>query len=303
MGNAESSPEEVPVVECGDDVFREDADAGFAPTDYALDSAAGVAANLAALNLPLEAVGEASGGDKTFTAAAVERRMSDYKLESKVLGEGGFGKVKLATCTRTGHQVAVKIIKRNKLNERAEVLLKREVKHHERLRHPNIVRLYTWIKTPARYFLVMECCPEGDLLQYLNARRRLASAEVSPGIGRGPRPWPPRLICPRLPWPRLQRPCPPQPQPALTPAPPPGRRRATSSVTSCSGCASATAWASSTETSSWRTSCSPPTPPPRPPPPGGSGEWSRLQTLASPTSRPSASRRPTAARRCTRRPS
>ena len=30
------------------------------------------------------------------------------------------------------------------------------------------MRLYTWIKSPAKYYLVMECCAEGDLLKHLN---------------------------------------------------------------------------------------------------------------------------------------
>ena len=53
------------------------------------------------------------------------------------------------------------------------MLLQREVKHHERLKHENIVRLFTWISTPQRYFLVMECCGKGDMLGYLNKRRKL----------------------------------------------------------------------------------------------------------------------------------
>ena len=72
-----------------------------------------------------------------------------YSCKTDVqLGEGAFGKVRLATSTRTAHRVAVKVIKRKKLNERAELLLQREVKHHEKLRHENIVRLHTFIMTP-----------------------------------------------------------------------------------------------------------------------------------------------------------
>ena len=91
-------------------------------------------------------------------SGAIIRNLGDYRLEKHVLGEGAFGKVRLATSTRTGHRVAVKVIKRKKLNERAEVLLQREVKHHEKLRHANIVRLHTFIMTPSKYYLVMEYC-------------------------------------------------------------------------------------------------------------------------------------------------
>ena len=44
----------------------------------------------------------------------------------------------------------------------------REVGHHEKLRHENIVRLHAWVKTPARYYLVMEFCARGDLLAHVN---------------------------------------------------------------------------------------------------------------------------------------
>ena len=102
------------------------------------------------------------------TGGVIIRNLGDYRLERQVLGEGAFGKVRLATSTRTAHRVAVKVIKRKKLNERAEVLLQREVKHHEKLRHPNIVRLHTFIMTPTKYYLVMEYCEGGDLLHHIN---------------------------------------------------------------------------------------------------------------------------------------
>ncbi|EOD07367.1 hypothetical protein EMIHUDRAFT_258656, partial [Emiliania huxleyi CCMP1516] len=35
--------------------------------------------------------------------------LHEYQMTSTTLGEGGFGKVRLATSSRTGHQAAVKI--------------------------------------------------------------------------------------------------------------------------------------------------------------------------------------------------
>ncbi|KAL1515966.1 hypothetical protein AB1Y20_002579 [Prymnesium parvum] len=160
--------------------------AGFAATPEQAEknaqAAADAAASAAALNLdPLMMGGAPAAAEpvsKTFSVSAIERRISDYRLQPTVLGEGGFGTVKLAKSQKTGHTVAVKIIKRKKLNERSETMLQREVKHHERLKHANIVRLFTWIKTPMRYFLVMECCDKGDMLHYLNKKRQLHSEEV-----------------------------------------------------------------------------------------------------------------------------
>ena len=69
--------------------------------------------------------------------STIVRDLGDYRLEKQVLGEGAFGKVRLATSMRTSHRVAVKVIKRKRLNERAEVLLQRERKHHEKVRCTN----------------------------------------------------------------------------------------------------------------------------------------------------------------------
>jgi serine/threonine protein kinase len=117
-----------------------------------------------------------------------------------VLGEGAFGKVRLARSEATGHEVAVKVVKRDRINARAEELLRREVKHHERLRHPNIVRLYTWIKSPAKYYLVMECCGEGDLLKHLNQAGMLQDAAAYATQGSNPGLADPRQVCGALIW-------------------------------------------------------------------------------------------------------
>jgi len=159
MGAAESSPQ---IVDLPHDVSDEPGEALGSPGDAHLAAAAAAALNL---NMSTEALQTDATTGKMVQGAA----LSDYKLESTLLGEGGFGKVRLATNTTTGHKVAVKIIKRDKLAARSEELLKREVKHHEILRHEHIVRLYTWIKTPNKYYLVMEVCSRGDLLQHLHA--------------------------------------------------------------------------------------------------------------------------------------
>ena len=129
MGNAESLPE---VVDLPYGMGPEDP-AADAQTDAEMAAAARAALGISAPTLELD---KSEGGkDKKVMGVSI----SDYKLEPTLLGEGGFGKVRLATNATTNHQVAVKIIKRNKLKDRAEELLTREVKHHELLRHENIV--------------------------------------------------------------------------------------------------------------------------------------------------------------------
>jgi serine/threonine protein kinase len=77
--------------------------------------------------------------------------------------------------------VAVKIIKRKTRPSAAaseEELLQREIKHHNLLRHDNIVRLYTWVTTPKEFLLVMEFCTGGDMLRYINECQDLRTSEA-----------------------------------------------------------------------------------------------------------------------------
>jgi carbon catabolite-derepressing protein kinase len=70
------------------------------------------------------------------------QRLDQYKT-IKVLGEGSFGKVKLAIHQPSGRQVALKIIPRRKLLSRDMVgRVEREIQYLQLLRHPHIIKLY-----------------------------------------------------------------------------------------------------------------------------------------------------------------
>ncbi|GKT68062.1 CAMK/CAMKL ampk protein kinase [Colletotrichum tofieldiae] len=85
-----------------------------------------------------------------------EQRIGAYKI-IKTLGEGSFGKVKLAIHNGTGQQVALKIIARKKLISRDMAgRVEREIEYLQLLRHPHIIKLYTVIKTPNEIIMVLE---------------------------------------------------------------------------------------------------------------------------------------------------
>lgn len=70
------------------------------------------------------------------------QRLDQYQT-IRVLGEGSFGKVKLAIHQPTGRQVALKIISRRKLLSRDMVgRVEREIQYLQLLRHPHIIKLY-----------------------------------------------------------------------------------------------------------------------------------------------------------------
>jgi serine/threonine protein kinase len=71
-----------------------------------------------------------------------EQRIGAYKV-IRTLGEGSFGKVKLAIHQSTGQQVALKIIARKKLISRDMAgRVEREIEYLQLLRHPHIIKLY-----------------------------------------------------------------------------------------------------------------------------------------------------------------
>lgn len=71
-----------------------------------------------------------------------EQRIGAYTV-LRTLGEGSFGKVRLATHNGTGQQVALKIITRKKLISRDMAgRVEREIEYLQLLRHPHIIKLY-----------------------------------------------------------------------------------------------------------------------------------------------------------------
>jgi carbon catabolite-derepressing protein kinase len=70
-----------------------------------------------------------------------EQRIGAYQI-IRTLGEGSFGKVKLANHRVTNQQVALKIIARKKLISRDMAgRVEREIEYLQLLRHPHIIKL------------------------------------------------------------------------------------------------------------------------------------------------------------------
>ncbi|KAK4122473.1 Pkinase-domain-containing protein [Parathielavia appendiculata] len=115
----------------------------------------------------------ASLRDKTRT----EQRIGAYNIV-KTLGEGSFGKVKLAVHRGTGQQVALKIISRKNLISRdMQGRVEREIEYLQLLRHPHIIKLYTVIKTPTEIIMVLEYAG-GELFDYIVAHGKMQEDEA-----------------------------------------------------------------------------------------------------------------------------
>lgn len=106
-------------------------------------------------------------------ASRASQRLGQYKIV-KTLGEGSFGKVKLAVHEISQQQVALKIISRRKLVTRDMAgRIEREIQYLQLLRHPHIIKLYTVITTPNEIIMVLEYAGK-ELFDYIVTHGKLA---------------------------------------------------------------------------------------------------------------------------------
>jgi carbon catabolite-derepressing protein kinase len=91
-------------------------------------------------NAPPAAHGTAMQESRSKDSKA-NQRLGQYTIV-KTLGEGSFGKVKLATHQVSGQKVALKIINRKRLVTRDMAgRIEREIQYLQLLRHPHIIKL------------------------------------------------------------------------------------------------------------------------------------------------------------------
>ena len=108
----------------------------------------------------------------------------EYSLENytflKTIGEGTFGKVKLALHKLTQEKVAIKILEKKKINSKKDLeRIEKEIKYMKILNHPNIVKIYEIIEDENNFYIVMEYVPGGELFNYIVKNKRLTENEAS----------------------------------------------------------------------------------------------------------------------------
>lgn len=125
-----------------------------------------------------------SGLNRNFTSEyqllKKEKRdiLSPYTI-IKDLGEGTFGKVKLASHNHTKEKVAIKILEKNKiLDEGDRERVSREIQILKILRHPHITQLYEILEDEQTLFLITEYAPHGELFDYIVANQRIREVEA-----------------------------------------------------------------------------------------------------------------------------
>lgn len=101
-----------------------------------------------------------------------ETQISDFDNLIKV-GEGSFGVVFKAVYKKTGAVYAIKAIdKKNKTNQEGRSYFKREIEIMYKVRHKNIVRLYTHFEDDHYCYFVMEYISKGNLFDIVDKQRK-----------------------------------------------------------------------------------------------------------------------------------
>ncbi|KAG9263696.1 hormonally up-regulated neu tumor-associated kinase [Astyanax mexicanus] len=151
-----------------------------AGTDMSMDRLFGVKAptSVAPESLPPSSLTSGPPGDilRNFYHT---KRVGNYLIGRK-LGEGSFAKVREGLHALTGEKVAVKVIDKRKAKKDSYVTknLRREGQIQQMIRHPNITQLLDILETENSYYLVMELCPGGNLMNYIYEKKRLDEREA-----------------------------------------------------------------------------------------------------------------------------
>ena len=105
--------------------------------------------------------------------------LSNYKY-IKNIGEGTFGKVKLAIHKLTGEKVAIKVLQKNLITDPKQYeRIQNEIKYLKLLNHPNIIKIYEVIENDSSFFIIMEYAIGGDLFNYILLKEKLSEKETS----------------------------------------------------------------------------------------------------------------------------
>ena len=104
--------------------------------------------------------------------------LSDYNL-IKDIGEGNFGKVKLAKLKSTKEKFAIKILDKEKLKTQTKSTLFNEIEIISKLNHKNVIHVEKILEDAKNYYIIMEYCEKGELFDYIVNKERLNPAEAS----------------------------------------------------------------------------------------------------------------------------
>ena len=108
-----------------------------------------------------------------------EYKIGNYLIK-KTLGQGTFGKVKLGIYLPSQEKVAIKILEKDRIQEKDdEIRLKREFDMLALFNHPNVILVAEIFESSDSFYSVMEYCEGGELFNFIVKNRRLSEEEAA----------------------------------------------------------------------------------------------------------------------------
>ena len=104
--------------------------------------------------------------------------ISQFQIK-EIIGEGMFGKVKLAIHSLTNEKVAIKIFDKGKIKSKKEKeYIEREIAILKKLNHYNTIKLYNIIQNEEFIFLIQEYISGKELLHYIENTENLSEKDI-----------------------------------------------------------------------------------------------------------------------------
>ena len=103
-------------------------------------------------------------------------KISNFILKEDI-GEGNFGKVKLAIHRETGEEFAIKILNKQQIKIKMKNTIFKENEIITKFNHINVIFVFAIIDDPDNYYIVMEYCKIGELFDYIVAHQYLSEEE------------------------------------------------------------------------------------------------------------------------------
>ncbi|KAG1668458.1 hypothetical protein FOA52_005231 [Chlamydomonas sp. UWO 241] len=107
------------------------------------------------------------------------RALPGYSV-GKVIGEGGFCMVRVGVHHASRRKVAIKVVDRDRLVDPNEAKrMQREIRVMKHLCHECVIKLFEVVEAEKTLYLIMELTPNGSLLDYVRARKRMREPDAA----------------------------------------------------------------------------------------------------------------------------
>ncbi len=111
--------------------------------------------------------------EKETNTIKPQKKIGNYILLNTI-GKGTFSKVTLGYHTLTNELVAIKILQKNKIQDKIDIeRINREMSILKMVCHPNISQLYETLSTIHNFYIIMEYIEGGDLFEYISTNKYL----------------------------------------------------------------------------------------------------------------------------------